>query len=112
VQAGFAKVAGSDLRRSFREIAARAAGMPGFSMKGGPEPGLEGVSHFTPDRSTYSNGTHIAEVEVDIETGHVTILRYVVMHDCGTVNNPMEVEGQEVGGVIHGTGNAFFERMM
>jgi carbon-monoxide dehydrogenase large subunit len=109
---GFAKVAGSDIKRGFREIAARAVGMPGFSMKGGPEPGLEGTSHFTPDRSTYSNGTHIAEVEVDIETGQVKILRYVVMHDCGTVINPMVVEGQVVGGVIHGIGNAFFERMM
>ena len=109
---GFAKVAGSDIKRSFREISARAVGMPGFSMKGGPEPGLEGTSHFTPDQSTFANGTHVAEVEVDIETGHVTILRYVVMHDCGTVINPMVVEGQVVGGVIHGVGNAFFERML
>lgn len=109
---GFAKVAGSDLKRSFREVAARAVGMPGFSMAGGPEPGLEATSHFTPDRSTYSNGTHLAEVEVDIETGHVTILRYVVMHDCGTVINPMVVEGQVVGGVVHGVGNALLERML
>ncbi len=109
---GFAKVVGSDVRRSFREIAARAVGMPGFSMAGGPQPGLEATSHFTPDRSTYSNGTHIAEVEVDIETGRVTILRYVVMHDCGTVINPMVVEGQVAGGVVHGVGNALLERMM
>jgi carbon-monoxide dehydrogenase large subunit len=109
---GFAKVAGSDLKRSFREVAARAVGMPGFSMAGGPLPGLEATSHFTPDQSTYSNGTHVAEVEVDIETGQVTILRYLVMHDCGYVINPMVVEGQVVGGVIHGVGNAFFERMV
>jgi carbon-monoxide dehydrogenase large subunit len=107
-----AKVAGSDLRRSFREIAVRAAGMPGYSMAGGPTPGLEAASHFTPDQSTYSNGTHLAEVEVDIEIGSVKILRYVVMHDCGHVINPMVVEGQVVGGVIHGIGNAFFERML
>ncbi len=108
---GFAKVAGSDLKKSFREIAARAVGMPGFSMAGGPAPGLEATSHFTPDQSTYSNGTHVAEVEVDVETGEVKILRYVVMHDCGHVINPMVVEGQVVGGVIHGIGNAFFEHM-
>ena len=108
---GYAKVAGSDVKRSFREIAARAAGMPGFSMAGGPAPGLEAASHFTPEQSTYANGTHIAEVEVDIETGQVTVARYVVMHDCGRVINPMVVEGQIVGGVIHGIGNAFFERM-
>jgi len=109
---GQAKVIGSDMRRSFREVAARAVGMPGFSMAGGPTPGLEATSHFTPDQSTYSNGTHVAEVEVDIETGQVKILRYVVMHDCGHVINPMVVEGQVVGGVIHGIGNAFFERML
>ncbi|MBO0712859.1 MAG: xanthine dehydrogenase family protein molybdopterin-binding subunit, partial [Acetobacteraceae bacterium] len=109
---GFAKVAGSDMKKSFREVAARAVGMPGFSMAGGPAPGLEATSHFTPDQSTYSNGTHVAEVEVDIETGDVKILRYVVMHDCGHVINPMVVEGQVVGGVIHGVGNAFFEHML
>ena len=109
---GFAKVAGSDVKRSFREVAAKAVGMPGFSMAGGPAPGLEATSHFTPDQSTYSNGTHVAEVEVDIETGEVKVLRYVVMHDCGHVINPMVVEGQVVGGVIHGIGNAFFERML
>jgi carbon-monoxide dehydrogenase large subunit len=111
LEQGHAKVIGSDVKRSFREIAARAVGMPGFSMAGGPTPGLEAASHFTPDQSTYSNGTHIAEVEVDIETGQVKILRYVVMHDCGHVINPMVVEGQVVGGVVHGVGNAFFERM-
>jgi carbon-monoxide dehydrogenase large subunit len=109
---GIARVAGSDLKRSFREVAAKAVGMPGFSMAGGPAPGLEATSHFTPDQSTYSNGTHVAEVEVDIETGEVKILRYVVMHDCGHVINPMVVEGQVVGGVIHGVGNAFFEHML
>ncbi len=112
LEGGYAKVAGSDMKRSFREVAAVAVGMPGYSMAGGPEPGLEATSHFTPDQSTYSNGTHVAEVEVDIETGNVTILRYVVMHDCGHVINPMVVEGQVVGGVVHGVGNAFFERMM
>ncbi len=106
-----AKIAGSDMKKSFREIAARAVGMPGYSMAGGPSPGLEAASHFTPDQSTYSNGTHVAEVEVDIETGNVQVLRYVVMHDCGHVINPMVVEGQVIGGVIHGLGNAFFERM-
>jgi carbon-monoxide dehydrogenase large subunit len=112
LESGYAKVAGSDVKRSFREVAAVAVGMPGFSMAGGPSPGLEATSHFTPDQSTYSNGTHIAEVEVDIETGQVTVTRYLVMHDCGTVINPMVVEGQIVGGVIHGVGNAFFERLI
>jgi len=72
----------------------------------------EHTSQFTPDQSTYANGTHIAEVEVDIETGQVSVLRYLVMHDCGAVINPMVVEGQVVGGVAHAVGNAFFERMV
>jgi carbon-monoxide dehydrogenase large subunit len=86
--------------------------MPGFSMAGGLSPGLENTAYFQPDQSTYSNGTHIAEVEVDIETGEVDIRRYVVFHDCGRVINPQVVEGQVVGGVAHGVGNALFERMV
>ncbi|HEX3486554.1 MAG TPA: molybdopterin cofactor-binding domain-containing protein, partial [Micropepsaceae bacterium] len=99
-------------RRHFRELAFKAAGMPGVSMAGGLTPGLEHTAYFTPDQSTYSNGTHVAEVEVDIETGGVDILRYIVMHDCGRVINPMVVRGQVEGGVAHGVGNALFERML
>src|SRR5215470_8573470 len=109
---GFAEVRGvPGLRRSFREIAVKSIGMPGFSMRGGLSPGLENTAYFQPDQSTYSNGTHVAEVEVDIETGGVKILRYTVLHDCGTVINPMVVEGQVVGGIAHGIGNALFERL-
>jgi carbon-monoxide dehydrogenase large subunit len=99
-------------RKSFRELSFRAAGMPGVSMAGGMVPGLEQTAYFTPDQSTYSNGTHVVEVEVDVETGGVEILRYVVMHDCGNVINPMVVEGQVQGGVAHGVGNALFEKML
>ena len=110
---GFAVLRGQpDKRKSFREISFRAAGMPGVSMAGGMAPGLEHTAYFTPDQSTYSNGTHVVEVEVDVETGGVEILRYVVMHDCGNVINPMVVEGQVQGGVAHGVGNALFEKML
>jgi carbon-monoxide dehydrogenase large subunit len=109
---GFAEVRGvPGMKKSFREIAVKSIGMPGFSMAGGLPPGLENTAYFQPDQSTYSNGTHIAEVEVDIDTGAVKILRYTVLHDCGTVINPMVVEGQVVGGVAHGIGNALFERL-
>jgi carbon-monoxide dehydrogenase large subunit len=109
---GFAEVRGvPGLKKSFRDIAVRSIGMPGFSMAGGLSPGLENTTYFQPDQSTYSNGTHVAEVEVDIETGGVKILRYTVLHDCGTVINPMVVEGQVVGGIGHGIGNALFERL-
>ena len=109
---GFAEVRGvPGLKKSFREIAVKSIGMPGFSMAGGLSPGLENTAYFQPDQSTYANGTHVAEVEVDIETGGVTILRYTVLHDCGTVVNPMVVDGQVVGGIAHGIGNALFERL-
>ncbi|MPZ45137.1 MAG: molybdopterin-dependent oxidoreductase [Betaproteobacteria bacterium] len=101
-----------DVRKSLREIAVRSVGMPGFSMAGELEPGLEHTAHFTPAQSAYSNGTHVAEVEVDIETGAVLILRYTVAHDCGRVINPMVVDGQVIGGVAHGIGNALFERLV
>ena len=109
---GFAEVRGvPGMKKSFREISVKSIGMPGFSMAGGLSPGLENTAYFQPDQSTYSNGTHIAEAEVDIETGAVKIVRFTVMHDCGTVINPMVVEGQVVGGVAHGIGNALFERL-
>ena len=100
------------MKKSFREVAVRSIGMPGFSMVGGLSPGLENTAYFQPDQSTYSNGTHICEAEVDVETGAVKILRYLVLHDCGRVINPMVVEGQVVGGVAHGVGNALFERLV
>jgi aerobic carbon-monoxide dehydrogenase large subunit len=99
-------------RKHFKELAFKAVGMPGVSMAGGLSPGLEHTSYFTPDQSTYSNGTQVVEVEVDIETGGVEILRYTVMHDCGNVINPMVVKGQVEGGVAHGIGNALFEKMI
>ncbi|MBI4195840.1 MAG: xanthine dehydrogenase family protein molybdopterin-binding subunit [Betaproteobacteria bacterium] len=101
-----------DVRKSLREIAVKSIGMPGFSMAGGLPPGLEHTAYFTPERSVYSNGTHVAEVEVDIETGAVKIVRYTVAHDCGRVINPMIVDGQVVGGVAHGVGNALYERLV
>jgi carbon-monoxide dehydrogenase large subunit len=76
------------------------------------EPGLEATAYFKPDQSTYSNSTHVSEVEVDVETGMVRLLRHVVLHDCGRVINPLVVEGQIVGGVAHGIGNALFERLI
>ena len=101
-------------RRSigFGDLAKLAQGAPGFSLAPGETPGIETTSYFTPPQAAYCNGTHIAEVEVDVDTGGVKILRYTVAHDCGRVINPMVVDGQVVGGVAHGVGNALFERMV
>ena len=100
------------MRKTFRELAYNAVGLYGFSMKGDRDPGLEATSYFKPEQSTYANSTHVAEVEVDIETGEVKVTSVLVNHDCGRVINPLIVHGQVVGGVAHGVGNAIFERLM
>lgn len=74
-------------------------------------PGLEATAYHTTRQPVFSNGTNICEVEVDIETGEVTLLDYWVSHDCGTILNPRLVDGQIIGGVVHGIGNALFEHM-
>jgi aerobic carbon-monoxide dehydrogenase large subunit len=96
---------------TFGELARLAQGMPGFSFAPGQAPGLEHTAYFAPPQASYCNGTHIVEVEVDLETGGVHILNYVVGHDSGVVINPMIVDGQVQGGVAHGIGNALFEFM-
>ena len=100
-----------DLSVPLADVAEAASGVPGYSMPGGVEAGLEANVNFKTSALTYSNGVHAVEVEVDIETGGVTILRYVVVSDCGTLINPTMVDGQVLGGVVHGIGNALFEWM-
>jgi carbon-monoxide dehydrogenase large subunit len=69
------------------------------------------VTHyFSPKASVYANGTAFAEVELDIGTGYIKVLRYGVAHDCGTLINPMLVEGQIIGAISHGIGNTLLER--
>jgi carbon-monoxide dehydrogenase large subunit len=93
------------------EIARILQGAPGYGFPPGVEPGLEAnVMHRT-DALSYANACHVAEVEVDAETGEVKILRYVAMQDSGVLINPMMVEGQIHGGVAHGIGNALYEWM-
>jgi len=84
-------------------------GMPGFTSGQDAQPGLSVTEYFSPPQSTYSNTTHVVEVEVDVETGRVDFIRYVVGHDCGRQLNPMVVDGQIQGGVAHGIGNALYE---
>ncbi len=97
---------------SFGELAKLAQGVPGVSFAAGQAPGLEHTAYFAPPQASYCNGTHVAEVDVDPLTGGVTLLRYTVGHDSGTIVNPLIVDGQVQGGVAHGIGNALFERMV
>ena len=85
---------------------------PAFTFPPGLEPGLEATTYFHPRGATYASGVHAVVVEVDVETGQVKILRYAVAHDCGTVINPVVVDGQCVGGVSQGLGNALYEEML
>lgn len=82
------------------------------AVRPGTEPGLEATAYFGPDRGSTASGVHAMIVEVDPETAQVEIKRYVVVHDCGRVINPMIVEGQIHGGVAHGIGNAFYEQLV
>ena len=66
--------------------------------------------HYTNSQPwTFTNGAHLAVVEVDVETGRVRVLRYVAVDDCGRIVNPALVEGQIAGGVAQGLGGALFE---
>lgn len=89
-----------DRNMTFRDLAGAQARNDGDRK-------LEAAFDFEPDRATaFSGGSHAAIVEVDVETGFVRVERYVVVHDCGTVINPLVVEGQVHGGVAEGLGEA------
>ncbi len=92
-------------------LAVRSNPMRG-AMTHGSEPGLEATSYFGPKSGTTASGVHAMIVEVDPDTFDVRIRRYVVVHDCGTVLNPLILEGQIHGGVAQGIGNAFYEQLI
>src|SRR5204863_3059611 len=76
----------------------------------GFEPGLEASAFFEPENFTFPFGTHIAAVEVDRDTGHVAIKKYIAVDDCGPQINPLLVEGQVQGGIAHSIGQVLFEQ--
>jgi carbon-monoxide dehydrogenase large subunit len=100
-----------DLKRTLGEVAHALQGVAGFALPPNMAPGLAAAVDYQPPAMTYTNGTHVVEAEVDPETGHVRLTRYVVVHDCGRMINPMMVEGQVHGGVAHGIGATLFEWM-
>jgi len=102
----------SDMSVSLGDVARAVQGMPGFSLPGGVDPGMEAIANYSPPTLTYCNGVHVAEVEVDPDTGNVQVLNYVIVHDSGRLINPTIVEGQITGGATHGLGCALFERMI
>jgi CO/xanthine dehydrogenase Mo-binding subunit len=93
------------------ELARIANPMRG-AVKPGTEPGLEATRYFGPYRGATASGCHACILEVDAETMQIEILKYVVVHDCGVVINPLLVDGQVHGGVAQGIGNAFYEQLV
>jgi carbon-monoxide dehydrogenase large subunit len=88
------------------------ASLPTFARPGVVPPDFEATAYHHVPTVTYASAVHVAQVEVDVDTGMVRLLRYVVAHDCGRVVNPLIVEGQVHGGVAQGVGGALFEEMV
>ncbi|MBN8889080.1 MAG: xanthine dehydrogenase family protein, partial [Rhodospirillales bacterium] len=90
----------------------RAIGLLAVARRLGAEAVLEGQGWWKPDGPTFPNGCHVAEVEVDPETGQWRLERYTMVHDFGLVLNPMLLQGQLQGGVAQGIGQAACERVV
>src|SRR6266704_1590636 len=88
------------------------ASIPTFAAPGVASPDFEATAYHHVPTVTYASAVHVAQVDVDVGTGHVTLLRYVVAHDCGKVINPLIVDGQVHGGVAQGVGGALYEEMV
>jgi carbon-monoxide dehydrogenase large subunit len=107
---GVFRVAGTD-RAIGIEALARASYVPG-ALPDGAELGLGAALVTRPQDGTFPNGCHVAEVEIDPETGATELLRYVVVDDVGTVINPLLLKGQIHGGVVQGFGQVFGESIL
>ena len=101
-----------DRRCRLGEIARLAHSPPAGGLPGGAAPGLEATVALDPPGPTFSGAAHVAEVEVDAETGRVAVTGYTVVEDCGPLLNPMIVEGQVHGAVVQGIGEALCERLV
>jgi carbon-monoxide dehydrogenase large subunit len=107
-KAGVFGIAGTDSRKTFQEIALSAYFPVNYPLDL-LEPGLEEQAFYDPVNFTFPSGAHVAEVEIDPETGVVALVNYVAIDDVGTVINPMIVRGQIHGGLVQGIGQALCE---
>jgi aerobic carbon-monoxide dehydrogenase large subunit len=101
------RIVGTDRHVDLFDVA--AAAKDPAKLPPGLEPGLDTTQVQNPAAATFPNGCHIAEVEIDPDSGIVTILRYTIVDDFGDVINPMLLEGQVHGGVVQGIGQALLE---
>ena len=102
---GAFRVVGTDRSVGWNEVAAAAFGA-GRGMNG---QGLSGDDEFTRPGNAYPNGCHIAEVEIDPESGEVDVVKYTAVDDFGRIVNPLVVRGQVMGGIVQGLGQAVLE---
>ncbi len=100
-------VAGTDQGMSIQEIA--LATFAAHNLPDGMEPSLDADATFDPINFNYPHGTHLCAMEIDTETGQVTMRKYTCVDDVGTVINPLIVEGQVHGGLVQGIAQALFE---
>ena len=109
-QRGRFNIVGTDRGIGIMELAEKLRG--GMKLPEGV-PDTLNVSHVHKEApSAFPNGTHVAEVEIDPDTGTVQVVKYTMVGDFGTVINPLLVEGQSHGGVVQGIGQAMFERVV
>ena len=101
----------SDMKVSLGVIARTMAGAAGFVLPGNLPPGLEATENVVIDAMTYGNGSAVVEVEVDVNTAAVKVTRVVFIHDAGKIINQVIADGQIVGAIAHGIGNALYEWM-
>ena len=116
---GQVAISANPLRYAYGENARKLMSMKLAGPRPGPAlpperggPGLEAAEFYSPPHASFASGVHGAIIEVDPTTGMVSFVKYVAVHDCGRVINPMVVEGQVHGGVAQGIGGAFFERLV
>ncbi len=101
----------SQVSVTLADVARAVAGQPGFELPAGGGPGLAASEEVVIDAMSYANGSAVAEVAVDVQTGAVKVTRLIFAHDCGRALHPRLVDGQLMGGIAHGVGNALFEHM-
>ena len=104
------RVAQSDRKLGFRQVA-EAAHLWNVPIPG-EEPGLEAVARFEPTGTTFPFGTHFCEVEIDADTGELALTRYVAVDDAGRIVNPLLADGQRLGGIVQGLGQALCEEVV
>ena len=97
----------ADKAKTIQEVAGAAA--LAYSLPAGMEPFLDDTAYYDPPNCTYPFGTHIAVVEIEADTGAVTLKRYIAVDDVGNPINPLIIDGQLHGGIVQGAAQALWE---